>query len=59
MIQGFDWHQWADEANKYLDNRKMLATADVTILQKLFTSIIRSDRFCEGLLGDMIDKVLF
>ncbi|BDZ71464.1 ADP-ribosylglycohydrolase family protein [Methanobacterium petrolearium] len=56
MIQGFDWHQWADEANKYLDNRKMLATADVTILQKLFTSIIRADRFCEGLLGDMIEN---
>jgi len=56
MILDFDWSQWADEANKYLDNRELLDNADIAVLQKLFTLIIRQDRFCEGLLGDMIDE---
>ena len=56
MVYDFNWSQWSDEAKKYIDDPKMLVTADITIIQKLFTSIIRGDRFCEGLWGDMIDN---
>ena len=56
MVYDFNWPQWSDEAKKYIDDPKMLVTADITIIQKLFTSIIRGDRFCEGLWGDMIDN---
>ena len=56
MIIDFDWTQWIGEGEKYIDNRELLATVDITVLQKLFTSIVRSERFTEGLLGDMIDN---
>lgn len=56
MIMDFDWTQWTGEGEKYIKNRELLATADITLIQKLFTMIIRSDRFCEGLLGEMIDE---
>lgn len=56
MILGFDWTQWTDEGQKYIKMRELLATADITVILKLFTLIIRSDRFTEGLLGDMIDN---
>lgn len=56
MIQKFAWTQWTKEAKKYFNNPELLATVDITIIQKLFTSIIRGDRFCEGILADMIDN---
>lgn len=56
MIIDFDWTQWIEEGEKYIDNRELLTTTNITILQKLFSSIIRSERFTEGLLGDMIDE---
>jgi ADP-ribosylglycohydrolase len=56
MIIDFDWTQWIGEGKKYIDNHELLATTDITVLQKLFTSIVRSERFSEGLLGDMIDN---
>jgi ADP-ribosyl-[dinitrogen reductase] hydrolase len=56
MIMDFNWPQWKNEGKKYFDNRELLDTADITIIQKLFTLIIRQDRFCEGLVGEMIDE---
>lgn len=56
MIQSFDWPGWTHEAHKYINDPEILNQADITIIQKLFTSIIRADRFNEGLLGRMIDQ---
>lgn len=57
MIQmSFNWPMWREKRYKYLNNPRFLSNADITIVQKLFTSIIRADRFCDGLLEDMIDR---
>jgi len=57
MIQSFDWPGWTHEAHKYINDPEILNQADITIIQKLFTSIIRADRFNEGVLGRMIDQM--
>lgn len=56
MILDFDWPQWGSQANKYFNDSSLLQKADIKTIQKLFTTIIRADRFTEGLLGDMISK---
>jgi ADP-ribosylglycohydrolase len=56
MIQMFDWQEWSGEAERYFNDPELLSAVDLTTLQKLFTSIIRADRFCEGLLGEMLDN---
>jgi len=55
MIKMFDWSKWGSEAKKYFTDPLKLEKADLPTIQKLFTTIIRADRFSEGLLGDMID----
>ena len=55
MIKMFDWSKWSSEAKKYFYDPIKLKKADLPTIQKLFTTIIRADRFHEGLLGDMID----
>jgi ADP-ribosyl-[dinitrogen reductase] hydrolase len=55
MIKMFDWSKWGSEAKKYINDPLKLEKADLPTIQKLFTTIIRADRFSEGLLGDMID----
>jgi len=56
MIKMFNWSKWCSEANKYFNDPLKLEKADLPTIQKLFTTIIRADRFCEGLLADMIDE---
>ena len=55
MIKMFNWSDWSAEAKKYINDYSLLEKADLPTIQKLFTTIIRADRFNEGLLGDMID----
>jgi ADP-ribosyl-[dinitrogen reductase] hydrolase len=55
MIKMFNWSDWSAEAKKYINDPSILEKADLPTIQKLFTTIIRADRFSEGLLGDMID----
>ena len=56
MIKMFDWSKWGSEAKKYLNDPLKLEKADLPTIQKLFTTIIRADRFNEGLLADMIEN---
>jgi ADP-ribosyl-[dinitrogen reductase] hydrolase len=56
MIKMFNWSKWGSEAKKYFNDPLKLEKADLPTIQKLFTTIIRADRFSEGLLGDMIDE---
>lgn len=44
----FYWPAWQKEAVAFVDSPEKLATADTTIIQKLFTTHARKDRFCEG-----------
>jgi len=50
----FDWVGW-HEGNHYLNDEEALVDADAMTLQKLFTLIVRQDRFCEGSLGSVVD----
>ena len=54
FIISFDWAKWQNEAEKYCLEPKRLKTADLTTLQKLLTTHIRKERFCEGHLGAML-----
>ena len=55
MIKMFNWSHWGSEAKEYFNDPLKLEKADLPTIQKLFTIIIRADRFSEGLLGNMID----
>lgn len=59
MIRMFNWNKWSGEARRYFDNPELISSADLLTLQKLFTTIIRADRFCEGLIADKIDDKTF
>jgi hypothetical protein len=49
----FNWTEWRDEASRYLNEPELLASADVATIQKLFTTHVRQDRFCEGYIASM------
>lgn len=55
MIHMFNWSKWSTEAKRYFNDHSILKKADLTTIQKLFTTIIRADRFSESLLGNMIE----
>jgi hypothetical protein len=46
----FDWMAWQDEAKRLIE-RGGLETASVDDIRRLFTTLVRSDRFMEGQLG--------
>jgi hypothetical protein len=45
----FDWRAWEDEARRLIDGG--LEHADVDGIRRLFTTLVRSDRFVEGQLA--------
>ena len=45
----FDWMAWQDEARELIDGG--LEHADVDDIRRLFTTLVRSDRFVEGRLA--------
>jgi hypothetical protein len=54
FIEPFDWPSWQDQAKEYVDHPDLLASADLEVLQKLFTTHVRKERFCSGHLAAMI-----
>jgi O-acetyl-ADP-ribose deacetylase (regulator of RNase III) len=52
----FDWSAWQDEAAKFVEQPKLLESAELTTLQKLLTIHVRKERFCSGHLAAMIDS---
>jgi len=52
----FDWIKWQDEAEQLFLDPNALKTAGVETLQKLLTTHIRKDRFCEGHLAGMLSE---
>jgi hypothetical protein len=60
-IQDFDWGKWKDgpEGQQLLGHRQAIAAADCDQLAKLLTTLVRQDRFAEGLLAEAYeDKIL-
>ena len=51
-----DWVEWQDVAEEYVDSPEKIKSADVVTIQKLFTTHVRKDRFCEGHLASMFEN---
>jgi hypothetical protein len=49
-VYAFDWRAWEDEARRLMEPDG-LEHADVEDLRRLFTTLVRSDRFVEGQLA--------
>lgn len=56
FILNFPWHEWQDEAQKYIKHPNLINSASITIVQKLFTTYVRKERFNAGILAEMIDN---
>lgn len=56
LILTFDWPAWSETAESYVDNPELLAEASLDDCLKLLTCHVRSDRFCEGHLGAMLEN---
>ena len=52
VIEGFDWPEWSGtaEAQGFLANHDSIDAATPQQLERLITTIVRGDRFNEGLL---------
>lgn len=56
IVASFDWPAWQEAAQEYVDTPSKLQAADEKTLQKLFTTVIRQERFCEGQLAAMFEN---
>ena len=52
----FDWGEWQDVAEEYVDSPEKIKSADVVTVQKLLTTHVRKDRFCDGHLASMFEN---
>ena len=48
FIISFDWLAWQQEAQTFVTNTELLTVADISTLQKLFTTHIRQEKLCSG-----------
>ncbi len=54
IASDFNWTKWQETAQRYVECRDMVGSADTLTIQKLLTTHVRKDRFCEGHLASMI-----
>ncbi|MFZ5391931.1 MAG: DUF6508 domain-containing protein [Patescibacteria group bacterium] len=64
IIVPFDWRNWEEGRKMLADQDFDFATVDIDTIYKIFTFIIRNDRFCDGFLikcfeSGLILKLLF
>lgn len=52
----FDWSAWANEAERYLNEPNLIQSAPILDVARLFTTIVRRDRFCEGTFKAEVDS---
>lgn len=55
-IEPFDWGGWQDTAREYVEQPGRIDFADATVIQKLLTTHVRKERFCEGHLAAMFEN---
>lgn len=48
FIVSFNWREWAEEGQRYVNNATLLNSASLETLQKLLTMHARMDRFISG-----------
>lgn len=53
VTPAFDWTEWQDSVQKFVDSPDEVKNANATTIQKLLTTHCRLDRFCEGHLASM------
>jgi len=56
FITSFGWTAWQKEAAKFVEQPKLLESAELSTLQKLLTTHVRKERFCSGHLARMINN---
>lgn len=52
----FDWPAWQDVGQRYVADAKLLQSADLQIIRKLLTMHVRTNRFCDGHLEEMVER---
>lgn len=57
FVTKFRWMDWI-EAEEYSASDEKLSKADLKDIRRLLTTIVRQDRFCEGLLEEVIENGL-
>jgi ribonuclease J len=56
LVIVFDWMEWTDEAQCYVDRPELIDGADLDTVCRLLTTHVRSDRFCDNHLRTMIEN---
>lgn len=56
VTSAFDWTEWQESAEKYVESPDAIESADAVTIQKLLTTHVRADRFCEGHLASMFES---
>lgn len=52
----FNWPDWQETARQFVETPEKVESADVSTIQKLFTTHVRKERFCEGHLASMFEN---
>lgn len=55
VILSFDWGNWGEETEKYFNSPDLINNADLITIRKLFTTIVRTDRFISGYYAGKMD----
>ena len=56
FVQPFDWGSWQNQARTYMENPARVGEVDLETIVKLFTTIVRSDRFCSGTIAGFLNN---
>ena len=56
VTQQFDWGEWQESSQQYIESPEKVESADTETIQKLLTTHARADRFCEGHLASMFEN---
>lgn len=56
IASSFNWPEWQETAQELVASPEKLESTDAKTLQKLFTTHVRKERFCEGHLAAMFEN---
>jgi len=56
VTPAFNWTEWQDTAREFEESPEKIESADAVTIQKLFTTHVRADGFCEGHLAAMFEN---
>jgi hypothetical protein len=56
ITPSFNWTEWQETAREYVASPERIESAHAETIQRLFTTHIRKERFCEGHLAAMFEN---